>query len=133
VLVDSFKVYLTITIARLITYILHLGFEKILPHILHYEDHIMSDHVVLGASLVAILEIEIYLVIRDVCLAEERLSLYLLTIALVIGLGLFGLICGDMYYTAAYFHPIAQTVIGSFVGFSFQFEAWKWLSLKSFY
>ena len=107
-------------------------------------DHFLSDHIVLAASIVAILQLEIPFLLEGLSARnlfplrkrrggslEESLAFVLLLNILFMALTLFGAVCGDMFYTAMYFHPRMQSFIALCVGFGFQVYAGYWLGTST--
>lgn len=136
-----FGLYVAITIARWGVYGLHLWAESAFHGKEVEFDHLISDHIVLGASIVAILQLECAYML-DILFkssskdkennkrAEHWPSVVVLCCALAIALLLFACTCGDMYYTALYFHPRAQSTFALLIGSLFQMGSSLWLRQK---
>ncbi len=138
---DCFGLYVCLTLIRIGLYVLHLSCEWFLLRAEVSPNHLLSDHIVLAASLVAILKVEIAFLLEGLNernplsvrttrkkSLKEALAFSLLFIVLSIALLLFGAVCGDMYYTAMYFHPRMQSLTALCVGFGFQMCASVWLN-----
>ncbi|GMH40561.1 hypothetical protein BSKO_08465 [Bryopsis sp. KO-2023] len=128
-------VYIGITILRVLIYLLHLGVEGSslmtkMPSWIQGDGQLMSDHIVLGASMICILQIEAVFFWREYETRRRagyrRLPgesqpqpwrLIVVAFAFVLACVLFGLTCADMYYTARHFHPRFQSSLALSIGF----------------
>lgn len=115
-------VYLGLTVARILIYGLHVYLEQMTKTLSF--DHFLSDHIVLGASLTAILQSEMTFLIEQPpgklnSEIKYRMTVVLWMTAVVLDLLLFGLTCGDMFYTALYFHPREQSMAAYSIGSTF--------------
>lgn len=121
---EAFKVYCMITTTRWILYSLHLILIAILKRLDLKEQHFVSDHIVLGASMSAIFQLEVSIVLSHKKLKNDLL----MELVVVLNLALFLLTCGDMFYTAWYFHPRLDSIVGLLQGGLLQFGGFYWLS-----
>lgn len=122
---EAFKVYCMITTIRWILYSLHLILIAILKRLNLEEQHFVSDHIVLGASMIAIFQLEISIVLSHKKLKNDLL---MELVVVVLNSVLFLLTCGDMFYTAWYFHPRLDSVVGLLQGGLLQFGGLYFLS-----
>lgn len=121
-----FKIYLFITISRLFIYFCHLTLE----HMVHKwlpSQHLISDHVLLGASMTAIFQSESNICLNHLCHVmkshpSSKLSIYsfLTCCCFVLNCLLSILTSLDMFYTVLYFHPRFQSFLGALFGSGFQ-------------
>jgi hypothetical protein len=106
--------YAAVAAARLGLYSLHL---LLAPLILAVRDegshaHLVSDHIFLGAALVAIFTAEAHLLAADVrrrWSSRRRLDRAVLAAAGALLALLFGLVCVEMHVTARHFHAPPET------------------------
>lgn len=133
-------IYISLTVARIFVYILHVTG---LLHLLVREragvgaaekrSHLLSDHLVLGASLMAIFTTELGLGVADlkralgtpkpeVARLTCNLTALVLTVLLTVGTSV------DMFYTARYFHGAGEILWALVLGyFLFQGPLAMWL------
>lgn len=112
---EQLIVYIGITLTRTGIYYLHkLGIFYYLTRagaVSALPAHLMSDHVFLGSSLVALLSAEAVLLARDIRHAANRLHPAQQSILVITFLStslLFSLLCGDMYFTCRFYHAPVQ-------------------------
>lgn len=127
---SCFVLYALITFLRWLIYSLHLTAEYVLGILQYPVDHMLSDHIVLGASMMAILQSETILLL-SYCLrafqSKKIRSVQSCVILMFCVAFLMALTIGDMFYSALYFHPRLQSVIAFGIGCGFQFLTHQWL------
>ena len=75
------------------------------------DPHLMSDHVLLGLCLAALLSAELGLLVADVRRGGHgRARVAALKVGIAVCVVLFALLAADMYYTALYFHARHETL-----------------------
>jgi len=136
-LLGCFRVYIIITTVRWIVYFLHRSAESVARDMKLGWDHFIADHIVLGASMVTILQLEMVFALDTLFRHRTKekwrgfltalLDITLLVIDIALALILFGLTSMDMHYTARYFHPRFQSLAAFVIGLGFQLGGGMWL------
>jgi len=78
--------------------------------------HIMSDHVLLAATVVGGLSCEAVLVYMSIAHRRRAVSPYVLKAVAAVATVLALLVCIETYYTARYFHPPSEIISGAVLG-----------------
>eukprot|EP01025_Chloroclados_australasicus_P047743 TRINITY_DN5385_c0_g2_i1.p2 TRINITY_DN5385_c0_g2~~TRINITY_DN5385_c0_g2_i1.p2 ORF type:complete len:252 (-),score=25.58 TRINITY_DN5385_c0_g2_i1:223-978(-) len=125
-ILESLLIIIGMAILRLLLYVGHIYADNFgLFWFLGGDDHLMSDHVLLGSSVVASLTLEIWNVVVDYGLINQQINVkkkwqeYVMLYVFCLfcfDCILFVLVCGDAYYTAKYFHKPSHTVVASVLG-----------------
>ncbi|CAL8465031.1 g4566 [Coccomyxa elongata] len=132
-LAEAAVVYVGVTAVRLFVYGLHCaGVYRLLSRagaVSAVPIQLMSDHIFLGASVVAILSAE--LVLLRCTLRQASCPVHVKTLAragLLAAAALLVLTCGDMHFTARFFHERTETFLGAILGLlAFQIPITWWL------
>jgi len=119
-------VYAVQASVRTIIYELHRAGVIFTPHrwlspaaadTLHgHPPHVMSDHVLLSATIVGGLACEAVLLFLSMAHRRKPLSPLLLKGCVALTTVLAMLVCGETYFTARYFHPPSEIVAGAVLG-----------------
>lgn len=144
-------VYISITVVRIIFYLVHLGLESSgildeMPSWVQNDGQLLSDHILLGASMICILQIEaaLYWPKRGaLCGPRASAEGYSpleseapwkrpgLWVVSILGAVIFGLTIVDMFYTALYFHQRFQSTLSLALGtLAFQVPSAIWLRVR---
>lgn len=135
-LIEPLVFYFCMSVLRLLIYWTHLRIERSslmerLPPSLEEPGHILSDHIVLGSSVIAILQVEAVFLFQEWKKRQSTFSGYQevnqsrswrvpkfagLKLVIFIFFVLFGLTAFDMFFTALYFHPRLQSSLGLLTG-----------------
>lgn len=118
--------YLGITLIRLAVYGSHLGYEGM------NKSGILGDHLLLAASVVAILQSEMLFAWSDIlCYATPPLQSDArqtgLAAAFLLNVPLYILLCMDMYFSCRHYHHPAENAVSLLLGFvCFQLPLAAW-------
>lgn len=78
--------------------------------------HIMSDHILLSASVISGLSCEAALIYMSLAHRRHPWSPAALKLCAAFGIVLAALVCFESFYTARYFHPPEEIVTGAIIG-----------------
>jgi hypothetical protein len=113
-MLELLVLYTGITVSRLGLYALHLLVAPLLRAATEpgMPAHLLSDHIFLGASLVAIFSAEAHLIAADIrrsWTGRQALDQAVLAAAAAVLVLLYGLMCVEMHITARHFHGAAES------------------------
>eukprot|EP01026_Neomeris_dumetosa_P043163 TRINITY_DN36084_c0_g2_i2.p1 TRINITY_DN36084_c0_g2~~TRINITY_DN36084_c0_g2_i2.p1 ORF type:complete len:263 (+),score=6.36 TRINITY_DN36084_c0_g2_i2:118-789(+) len=123
-MLGAFVLISGVAIVRLLMYLLHIWGQQNMFFINMFGDeHLMSDHVLLGTSVTASFMLEFWNEVVDYFQVDFQISSKLrswiqtqiLFLLMLNGL-LFLLTCGDLFYTARYFHYPWHTFVSMWFG-----------------
>jgi hypothetical protein len=120
-MLELLVLYTGITVSRLGLYALHMLVAPLLRAATEpgRHAHLLSDHIFLGASLVAIFTAEAHLIAADIRRSWTRrqvLDRVVLASASAVLVLLYGLMCVEMHITARHFHGAAESFIAVIAG-----------------
>lgn len=140
--------YIAISVFRIVIYRIHLSLEKSgfvekLPEVFRRDGNFISDHIVLGASMIAVLQIEGVMLYEEYKRRQKAfagyhqlnnnprwmLSRFIVVYAAALVLAaLFTLITGDMFFTALHFHaPVVSSLAVGLGLIAFQLPSFFWV------
>lgn len=145
---EPLLLYIGISVWRIIIYRAHLAVENSslinkFPKTIREDGHVVSDHIVLGASMIAILQIEAILLFQEYKRRNNAFAGYqqlnnrsrllsskfaVVYTAILVLATLFALTTGDMFFTALHFHPQLQSSLAVGLGLvAFQLPSLFWV------